>query len=57
MAVTVSMLQSDPLTLDSLHYGLGAALATDSVLGPSYIGLDVGDTGRMVIFFGLGNRF
>ena len=49
--------QTEPLTVESLHSGLGAALAADSVLGPTYIGAGVGDTGRIVLFLGLGNRF
>jgi NTE family protein len=49
--------QSTPMTTESLHAGVGAALAADSVLGPTYIGAGLGDTGRIIMFLGLGNRF
>lgn len=48
---------ADVLTFASIHYGAGAALAADSVLGPAYIGAGLGDTGRLIMFLGLGNRF
>ncbi len=50
-------LQNSALTMDSLHAGLGGALAADSVLGPAYVGAGIGDTGRIILFLGLGNRF